>query len=272
MDIVGHYGVQKVYLADDPALENYTPEGYTKVLTDLINQTDPAVVLLAASTRGKDLTPRVAARLAVGLASDCTDIEVQEGRLLITRPIYAGKAVAKVVEETRPQMATVRPNIFPAPEPDTSSTAEVENIPVDTGDVRSKVIEMLKEAGERVELTEADIVVSGGRGMKGPENFALLEELADVLGAAVGASRAAVDAGWVDHSHQVGQTGKVVTPTLYIACGVSGSVQHMAGMQTSDIIVAINDDPHAPIFEIATYGIVGDLFKVVPMLTEKLKG
>ena len=270
-DTVGHYGVQKVYLADDPALENYTPEGYTKVLTDLIKETDPSVVLLAASTQGKDLAPRLAARLAVGLASDCTGIEVQDGRLLITRPIYAGKAIAKVVEETRPQMATVRPNIFPAPEPDTSSTAEVENISVDTGDIRAKVIEMLKEAGERVELTEADIVVSGGRGMKGPENFALLEELADVVSAAVGASRAAVDAGWVDHSHQVGQTGKVVTPTLYIACGISGAIQHLAGMKTSKYIVAINKDPEAPIFKVADYGIVADLFKVVPVLTEELK-
>ncbi len=268
---VSHYGVQKLYLADDPALENYTPEGYTKVLTDLIKETDPAVVLLAASTRGKDLAPRVAARLAVGLASDCTDIEVRDSHLLITRPIYAGKAMAKVVEEARPQMATVRPNTFPAPQPDTSSTAEVVNISVDTGDVRAKVIDLLKEAGERVELTEADIVVSGGRGMKGPENFALLEELANVLGAAVGASRAAVDAGWRDHSHQVGQTGKVVTPTLYIACGISGAIQHLAGMKTSKYIVAINKDPEAPIFKVADYGIVADLFKVVPVLTEECK-
>ncbi len=270
-DRVGHYGLQKVYLADDPALKNYAPEGYTKVLTDLIKETDPAVVLLAASTRGKDLAPRVAARLAVGLASDCTGLEAQDGRLLITRPIYAGKAIAKVVEETRPQMATVRPNIFPAPEPDASSTAEVEDILVDTGDVWAKVIEMLKEAGERVELAEADIVVSGGRGMKGPENFRLLEELADVLGAAVGASRAAVDAGWRDHSHQVGQTGKVVTPTLYIACGISGAIQHLAGMKTSKYIVAINKDSEAPIFKVADYGIVADLFKVVPVLTEEFK-
>jgi len=270
-DTVGRYGVQKVYLADDPALENYAPQAYTKLLSDLIKEADPAVILLAASTRGKDLAPRVAARLAVGLASDCTGIEVQDGRLLITRPIYAGKAVAKVMEETRPQMATVRPNIFPAARPDTSSTAEVENISVDTGDVRAKVIEMLKEAGERVELTEADIVVSGGRGMKGPENFALLEKLADILGAAVGASRAAVDAGWRDHSHQVGQTGKVVTPTLYVACGISGAIQHLAGMKTSKYILAINKDPEAPIFKVADYGIVGDLFKVVPVLTEEFK-
>jgi len=270
-DTVGRYGVQKVYLADDPALENYAPQAYTKVLTDLIKEADPAVILLAASTRGKDLAPRVAARLGVGLASDCIGIEVRDGRLLITRPIYAGKVIAMVVEETRPQMATVRPNIFPAAGPEPSSTAEVENISVDTGDVRAKVIEMLKEAGERVELTEADIVVSGGRGMKGPENFALLEELADVLGAAVGASRAAVDAGWRDHSHQVGQTGKVVTPTLYIACGISGAIQHLAGMKTSKYIVAINKDPEAPIFKVADYGIVGDLFKVVPVLTEECK-
>lgn len=270
-DKVGHYGVQTIYLADDPVLKNYTPEGYTKVLTDLIKESDPAVVLLAASTRGKDVAPRVAARLAVGLASECTDIEVKDGHLLFIRPIYAGKAMAKVVEETKPQMATVRPNIFPAPEPDTSSSAKVENISVDTGEIRAKVIELLKEAGERVELTEADIIVSGGRGMKGPESFALLEELANVLGAAVGASRAAVDAGWRDHSYQVGQTGKVVTPTLYIACGISGAIQHLAGMKTSKYIVAINKDSEAPIFKVADYGIVGDLFKVVPVLTEEFK-
>lgn len=270
-DKVGHYGVQTIYLADDPVLKNYTPEGYTKVFTDLIKESDPAVVLLAASTRGKDLAPRMAARLAVGLASDCTDIEARDGHLLFTRPIYAGKAMAKVVEETKPQMATVRPNIFPAPGPDTFSSAEVENIPVHTGNIRARVIEMLKEARERVELTEADIIISGGRGMKGPESFALLEELANVLGAAVGASRAVVDAGWRDHSYQVGQTGKVVTPTLYIACGISGAIQHLAGMKTSKYIVAINKDPEAPIFKMADYGIVGDLFKVVPVLTEEFK-
>ncbi len=270
-DSLPPYGAQKVYLADDPALEKYAPEGYAKLLADVIKAKDPFLVLLAASTRGKDLAPRVAAKLAVGLASDCTDMEVQDGCLIITRPIYAGKAIAKVVVETRPQMATVRPNIFSPLEPDGSRSAEVEKVPVDACDIRAKVVEVLKKAGERMDLTEADIVVSGGRGMKGPENFKILEELADVLGAAVGASRSAVDAGWIDHSHQVGQTGKVVTPNLYIACGISGAIQHLAGMKTSKYIVAVNKDPEAPIFKVADYGIVADLFKVVPVLAEEFK-
>jgi electron transfer flavoprotein alpha subunit len=268
---LAHYGAQKIFVADDPSLENYTAEGYTNVLANLVKQTRPALVLLGATTAGKDLAPRLAARLAVGLASDCTGFAVQDGEVLMTRPIYAGKAIATIKEAGRPYMATMRPNIFAAPEADTSRAAEVENIPADAGEIRAKVLEMIMEAGERVELTEADIVVSGGRGLKAPEHFALIEELADVLGAAVGASRATVDAGWKDHSYQVGQTGKVVTPTLYIACGISGAIQHLAGMKTSKYIVAVNKDPEAPIFKVADYGIVGDLFKVVPVLAEEFK-
>lgn len=268
---LGHYGAHRVYVAADTRLASYTAEGYTNVLTTLIKEMDPAVVLMGATTQGKDLAPRLAARLGVGLASDCTGFAVQNGDLLITRPIYAGKAIATVKEATRPYMATVRPSVFAAPEPDSSRAAQVEDVPADPGDIRAKVIELIKEAGERIELTEADIVVSGGRGLKAPENFALIEGLADVLGAAVGASRAAVDAGWKDHSYQVGQTGKVVTPTLYIACGISGAIQHLAGMKTSKYILAINKDPDAPIFKVADYGIVADLFKVVPVLTEEFK-
>jgi electron transfer flavoprotein alpha subunit len=268
---LAQYGAEKIYVADGPTLANYTAEAYTNILAALIKETEPALVLTGATTQGKDLAPRLAARLAVGLASDCTAFEVQDGELLITRPVYAGKAIATVKEETRPYMATIRPNIFAPPEPDTSRAAQVEKIPADPGDIRAKVIEMIKEAGERIELTEADIVVSGGRGLKDPANFALIEELAEALGAAVGASRAAVDAGWKDHSYQVGQTGKVVTPTLYIACGISGAIQHLAGMKTSKHIMAINKDPDAPIFKVADYGIVADLFKVVPVLTEEFK-
>jgi electron transfer flavoprotein alpha subunit len=268
---LAHHGAEKVYVADDPALANYTSEGYTNVLAGLIKETEPFLVLIGATTQGKDLAPKLAARLSVGLASDCTGFEVRDGDLLITRPIYAGKAIATVLEETTPRMATVRPNILAITEPDTSRTPQVEQISADAGDIRAKVIDMIKEAGERIELTEADIVVSGGRGLKGPENFGLVEGLASVLGAAVGASRAAVDAGWKDHSYQVGQTGKVVTPTLYIACGISGAIQHLAGMKTSKYIVAINKDPDAPIFKVADYGIVADLFKAVPVLTEEFK-
>lgn len=271
LEPLAQYGAEKIYVADDPALANYTAEGYTQALARLITETEPLLVLVGATTQGKDLAPKLATRLAVGLTSDCTGFEVQDGEVLITRPIYAGKATATVRETTRPYMATVRPNIFAPREPDTSLAANVEKVRADVGNIRAKVVDMIKEAGDRIELTEADVVVSGGRGLKAPENFALIEELAQVVGAAVGASRAAVDAGWKDHSYQVGQTGKVVTPTLYIACGISGAIQHLAGMKTSRYIMAINKDPDAPIFKVADYGIVGDLFKVVPVLTEEFK-
>jgi electron transfer flavoprotein alpha subunit len=272
-DTLAHYGAARVYLADDPSLEEYSSEGYTTVLAKVIQKAEPAVVLLGATVQGKDLAPRVAARLGLGLASDCTAFEVAaDGRIVITRPIYGGRAIATVMEKTTPQMATVRPNVMVPLEPDTSGTAPMEKLAVETGDIRAKVIDLIQESGQQqVGLAEAEIIVSGGRGLKGPENFCLLEELADVLGAAVGASRAAVDAGWIDHSHQVGQTGRTVTPNLYIACGISGAVQHLAGMKTAKYIVAINKDPDAPIFRVADYGIVGDIFKVVPILTEEFK-
>ena len=270
-DALAHYGAARVYLADDPSLGRYSSEGYTTVLAQLIQKTEPAVVVLGATPQGQDLAARVAARLGLGLASDCTAFEVAtDGRLIITRPIYGGRAIATVIEKTTPQIATVRPNVMMPLEPDTSRTAPVERLVVETGDIRAKVTDLIQESGrQQVRLAEAEIIVSGGRGLKGPENFYLLEQLADVLGAAVGASRAAVDAGWIDHSHQVGQTGKTVTPNLYIACGISGAVQHLAGMKTARYIVAINKDPEAPIFRVADYGIVGDLFEVVPVLTEE---
>lgn len=272
-DALAHYGAARVYLADDPSLEKYSSESYTTVLSRLIQKAEPAVVLLAATTQGKDLASRVAARLGLGLASDCIVFEVvADGRLVITRPIYGGRAIATVIEKTTPQMATVRPNVMVPLEPDLSRAASVEKLAVETGDIRAKVIDLIQETGrQQVGLAEAEIIVSGGRGLKGPENFCLLEDLAGVLGAAVGASRAAVDAGWIDHSHQVGQTGRTVTPNLYIACGISGAVQHLAGMKTAKCIVAINKDPEAPIFRVADYGIVGDLFEVVPILTEEFK-
>jgi electron transfer flavoprotein alpha subunit len=268
---LGRHGATKIYVADSAGLEHYTAEGFTNVLAALIQEIQPALVLLGATTTGKDLAPRLAGRLAVGLASDCTGFAIDNGDVLITRPIYAGKAIATVKETVKPHMATVRPNIFPAPEPGASVEAPTETIPSDAGEIRARVVDMIMEAGDRIELTEADIIVSGGRGLKAPENFDIVEELAKVLGAAVGASRAAVDAGWKDHSYQVGQTGKVVTPTLYIACGISGAIQHLAGMKTSRYIMAINKDPDAPIFKVADYGIVGDVFSVVPVLTEEFK-
>jgi electron transfer flavoprotein alpha subunit len=272
-DTLAHYGAARVYLADDPSLQEYSSEGYTTVLAKVIQKAEPAVVLLGATVQGKDLAPRVAARLGLGLASDCTAFEVAaDGRLVITRPIYGGRALTTVTEKTTPQMATVRPNVMVPLEPDTSGTAPMEKLAVETGDIRAKVVDLIQESGQQqVGLAEAEVIVSGGRGLKGPENFCLLQELADVLGAAVGASRAAVDAGWIDHSHQVGQTGRTVTPNLYIACGISGAVQHLAGMKTAKYIVAINKDPEAPIFRVADYGIVGDIFKVVPILTEEFK-
>ena len=272
-DALAHYGAAKVYLADDPSLEKYSGEGYTTVLAKLIRKAEPVVVLLGATNQGKDLASRVAARLGLGLASDCTAFDVAAGgRLVITRPVYGGRAIATVVEKTTPQMATVRPNVTAPLEPDALKTAPVERLAMEIGHIRAQVIGLVQESGQQqVGLAEAEIIVSGGRGLKGPENFCLLEELADVLGAAVGASRAAVDAGWIDHSHQVGQTGRTVTPNLYIACGISGAVQHLAGMKTAKYIVAINKDPEAPIFKVADYGIVGDLFEAVPILTEEFK-
>jgi electron transfer flavoprotein alpha subunit len=207
----------------------------------------------------------------VGLASDCTALEIDGGRLLATRPIFAGKALAKVKLNGNPQMATVRPNVLAAPEPDAGATATVEPVAALTGNVRAMVVDIVGAGEGEIDVAEADIIVTGGRGVGGPEGFAPVRSLAKTLGAAVGASRAAVDAGWIEHAHQVGQTGKTVTPNLYIACGVSGAIQHLAGMKTSKAIVAVNKDPDAPIFNVANYGIVGDLFEVVPLLEKELQ-
>jgi len=267
-------GAKKVYLADDAKLEKYTPDAYAKVIVDLVKQNEPSALLFGNSLLGKDLAPTVAAKLGVGLCSDCTGLELDgENRLVFTRPIYAGKAITTVVCDAKPQMGAIRPNVLPPGDVDAGASADIENVSValEDADLRTVVREIIKSAGGKIELTEADVIVSGGRGMKSPENYGMLEELAEALGAAVGASRAAVDAGWRDHHDQVGQTGKVVNPSLYIAAGISGAIQHLAGMKTSKVIVAINKDADAPIFKIANYGIVGDLFKVVPVLTEEFK-
>jgi len=271
---LGHYGAQKVYLAQSDKLAQYTADAYAKVACDIIEEHKPDIVLTGATIQGKDYAPKLAAKLKTGLATDCTALDMgEEGKLMITRPIYAGKAFTKLVITGVPQMATVRPNVMPLAAPDTSKSAQIVNVDVKLGDadLRTKVLEIVAAAAGKIELTEADIIVSGGRGMKGPENFKILEDLAGVLGAAVGASRAAVDAGWRSHADQVGQTGKTVAPTLYIACGISGAIQHLAGMSSSKFIVAVNKDPEAPIFKIADYGLVADLFQVVPLLAEEFK-
>jgi electron transfer flavoprotein alpha subunit len=268
---LGPYGADKVYVVDDPALAAYSAEGYANTLAALIQRVQPAVVLVGATAMGKDLAPRLAARLGVGLASDCTALDLEAGRLLVTRPIFAGKALAKVKLAGSPQIATVRPNVQPVPTPDTSKAAAVEPAPAAVGTVRARVAEVVAAGAGEVDVAEATVIVSGGRGVGGPEGFAPISSLAKVLGAAVGASRAAVDAGWIDHGHQVGQTGKTVTPNLYVACGISGAIQHLAGMKTAKVIVAVNKDPEAPIFKVANYGIVGDLFVVVPLLEKEFR-
>ena len=267
---MGHYGVSKVITASHAELKNYSGEGYSKVLGDIIKQEKPDVVLGTASSLGKDLLARTAMHLGAGLASDCIDMKALNGRLAVRRPIYAGKAIIDVVPEGKPQMATSRPNTYPVPEPRSDSPTAVV-FAADPGTIKARVKELIEAEAGMLDLTEAERIVSGGRAMAAKENFKLLTELAKVIGASVGASRAAVDAGFASHDHQVGQTGKTVNPTLYIACGISGAIQHLAGMRTSKVIVAINKDPEAPIFSKADYGIVGDLFKVVPILTEQFK-
>ena len=271
---LGQYGADKVMVADDPRLAVYTTDAYVSVIAELAKANDPAILLLGASVQGKDLSARLSAKLNVGMAQDCTVFSIEDGNLVAIRPIYAGKAYAKLTfENSLPQMATARPNVMTMNEPDTSKSAEVidAGFSLDEGALKTKVVEVRKDESGKVDLTEADKIVAGGRGMKGAENYTVLEELSDLLGASVGASRSAVDAGWRPHSDQVGQTGKVVSPTLYVACGISGAIQHMAGMSTSKVIVAINKDPDAPIFQKADYGVVGDLFDVVPALTEEVK-
>lgn len=267
---MGHYGVSKVVTASHPELKNYSGDGYSKVLGDIIKQENPDVVLGTASSFGKDLLARTAMHLGAGLASDCTDMRIENGKLAVRRPVYAGKAIIDVVPEGKPQMATSRPNTYPVPAPQSDSPTNVA-FAADPGVIKAKVKELLEAEAGMLDLTEAERIVSGGRAMAAKENFKLLTDLAKVIGASVGASRAAVDAGFASHDHQVGQTGKTVNPTLYIACGISGAIQHLAGMRTSKVIVAINKDPEAPIFSKADYGIVGDLFKVVPILTEQFK-
>jgi len=263
------YGVDKVFVGDNAALEPYVTEAHAQVAAKIIKDNDPAIVLFGASVQGKDLSARVAAKLAAGLATDCTDVKIDGGKLVATRPMYAGKCFGEVVFNVAPAMASLRPNVFPAVENPKAGAVTKVDVAVDAP--KTKVLEVQKDTSGKVDLTEATIIVSGGRGMKGPDEFKILEELADVLKGTVGASRAAVDAGWRPQKDQVGQTGKVVSPNLYIACGISGAIQHLAGMSSSKCIVAINKDAEAPIFAKADFGVVDDLFKVVPELTAVCK-
>jgi electron transfer flavoprotein alpha subunit len=268
---LGKYGVDKVYVADDAVFEPYSTDAYAAAVTKVVKENDPAILLLAASVLGKDLSSRLVGKLATGMASDCVEVRIDGGKLVAKRPIYAGKAFGEVSISGSPQMAQLRPNVFPAAENAKAGEVVKFDAGVSAGDIKAKVAEVQKDTSGKVDLTEAEIIVSGGRGMKGPENYNIIEELADVLGATVGASRAAVDAGWRPQTDQVGQTGKIVSPNLYIACGISGAIQHLAGMSSSKYIVAVNKDPDAPIFAKADYGIVDDLFKIVPEMTAAAK-
>ncbi len=267
------YGADKVLLCDDATLADFRVEPYAALLARLAREYEPAVILIGATFRGRDLGPAVAADLEAGCVADCTALTFENGQLVATRPIYAGKLMCTcTVPEKRPAVFTARPRAFPKPEPDAARSGQVIRVePALAEDaIKVKVTGFLETEGG-VNLADAAIIVSGGRGVGGPEGFEPVRALAQVLNAAVGASRAAVDAGWIPYDHQVGQTGKTVSPDLYVACGISGAIQHQAGMRTSKVIVAINKDPEAPIFQLAHYGIVGDLFKVVPALTAVLK-
>ncbi|WP_126425233.1 electron transfer flavoprotein subunit alpha/FixB family protein [Brevibacillus marinus] len=266
---LGEYGADQVYVVKNPELDIYTTDGYSQALCQVIRETDSDIILLGHTALGRDLAPRVAARLGIGLISDAIAVEEAAGELLFTRPIYSGKAFEKKKIVSGQIMATIRPNNISAEKQE--ARGESLDFIAELSNLRTVVKEIVRKSSGGVDLTEAKIVVSGGRGMRSADGFALLRELADVLGGAVGASRGACDAEYCDYSLQIGQTGKVVTPDLYIAVGISGAIQHLAGMANSKVIVAINNDPEAPIFQVADYGIVGDLFEVVPLLTEEFR-
>jgi len=290
------YGAEKVILIQDPLLKNYITDSYTKVLVDAVKEKKPEIVLYGATHIGRDLAPRVAARLNTGLTADCTRLDVkvssyikyakenttldtstldpndEDTGIKQTRPAFGGNLMATIIcPKTRPQMSTVRPGVMQKREKvdGAKGVLEVYKPVISEADIRTKLIEIVKSTKERVSLTDAEIICSGGRGLGDPSGFELIKKFADKVGGVVGSSRAAVDAGWIEHSHQVGQTGTTVKPKIYFACGISGAIQHLAGMQTSDIIVAINKDPDAPIFEVADFGIVGDLYKVIPQIIEE---
>ena len=270
------YGADKVFLVQSDRLEFFNDEAYSAVLCRVIREQKPEIVIAGATCIGRALIPRVAVELKTGLTADCTGLEIQQesGHLAQSRPAFGGNIMATILcNKHRPQMATVRHKVMKALPPDEGRTGEIIQVQPREEDLasRSTVLRSVEEALETINIAEADIIVSGGRGMRGAENFSILSDLAKALGGAVGASRSAVDAGWAPYAYQVGQTGKTVQPKLYVACGISGAIQHLVGMQSSDVIVAINKDPEAPIFKVATYGLVGDLFEIVPRLTKEIK-
>lgn len=266
------YGANKVHKLKGDNLVKYSPEGYTNALKEFISTQSYDYVFAGATSTGKDLIPRLAGAFDAGMASDVVNFVFEGDKFHGTRPLFAGKCLAKVeIEGPKPHFVSIRPNALGMPESPTSGAGEAADASVSAGEIRAAIKEIIKGASEKVDLTEANIIVSGGRAMKNAENFKILDELAGVIGATVGASRAAVDSGYAPHDMQVGQTGKTVSPTLYIACGISGAIQHLAGMRTSKVIVAVNTDPDAPIFTKADYGIVGDLFQIVPILTQEFK-
>ncbi|MFL8937590.1 electron transfer flavoprotein subunit alpha/FixB family protein [Rossellomorea oryzaecorticis] len=265
------YGADKVIVVEHDKLDQYTSDGYSQALMAVIDQEKPEGIIFGHTALGKDLSPKLASKLSTGLISDATDLEEAGGNLVFTRPIYSGKAFEKKIVTDGLIFATIRPNNIEPLAKDESRSGDVSSLSVDITDLRTIIKDVVRKASEGVDLSEAKVIIAGGRGVKSEDGFEPLKELADVLGGAVGASRGACDADYCDYSLQIGQTGKVVTPDLYIACGISGAIQHLAGMSNSKVIVAINKDPEANIFNVADYGIVGDLFEVVPMLTEEFK-
>jgi len=266
---ISKYGIQKIIHLKNSEFSNYTSSGYTEAISNYSKEANAVCLIVGNTSLGNDLAPRLAVKLNSGCITDCVNLQVESGEVIATRPIYAGKAFTKVKLSSVVKVFTIRPNVFKA-ELYENGTSNIEIKEISSPNLKSKVVSFKKSEG-KLDVAEADIIVSGGRGMKGPENFNLIESLADSLSAAVGASRAVVDAGWRPHREQVGQTGKTVSPSLYVACGISGAIQHLAGMSTSKYIVAINKDKDAPIFSVADYGIAGDLFEILPVLTEEIK-
>lgn len=274
-DELSRAGADHIWLVQDAKLAQYSTDLYAKAVCDVVAQKDPSIMLIGATTMGRDLAPRISSKLDTGLTADCTEIDINEkGQLASTRPTFGGDLMATILCKKFPQMASIRPKVMPKPAMNIEKKADVENIQIDFSNtpVRTELIEFIANLHtDTARIEESEVIVAGGKGLRNAQNFKMLEELATLLGGSIGASRCAVDAGWCEHSVQIGQTGKTVTPKIYIACGISGAIQHLAGMNSSDIIIAINKDPKAPIFSVASYGIIGDVFEIIPKLIEELK-